>query len=117
MNSFNLFSILLFLSVCISCTKNDNTIPDSVSDCMYELIEEFEENAICDSTAFVHEYAFQDKLVYLFDNGNCIIDDSQLVYAGDCELLGHINGKGGTHEINGENFNTEAKFIQVIWEN
>jgi hypothetical protein len=65
--------------------------------------------------ANVKEYYFQDKLVYVFDEGSCISDGISDVYDAECNFLGQLGGLAGFNNINGQSFSS-AEFRRTLWE-
>jgi|TARA_B110000093_G_scaffold183434_1_gene234924 hypothetical protein len=101
--------LLVFLFALISCNKIKRT-PVCIQDKIYE----FQENSICDSGSAVLEYDFQDKIVYVFEQGSCGADLSAAVLNSKCIILGNLGGFTGNSEINGEAF-SNASFRRTIW--
>ena len=110
-NLKKLAAILAFSATIFSCQK-EKISPD-VAKPVRKHIEAFNENAICND-AHVDEYKFQDKLVYVFEQGTCGADMTSTVENSDGKALGSLGGITGNTMINGENFST-ATFIRTVW--
>jgi hypothetical protein len=95
----------------MSCSKSkvENQIPGCIS---YK-IEVFKTSSMC-ADAHVDRYLFQNKSVFVFEEGSCGADFSANVYDVNCQLLGSLGGFAGNLMINGENFST-AIFEKTVW--
>ena len=110
-NIHAIYITLLIITINSSCTKLD--IEEVTPHCIIEKIKEFNKTSLCED-AKVEKYSFQEKIVYVFDQGNCGADMSADVIDSECNYLGYLGGLDGNGEINGENF-TNAVFIKTIW--
>ncbi|NLE64160.1 MAG: hypothetical protein GX612_10050 [Bacteroidales bacterium] len=102
---------LLMITINSSCTKFG--IEEGTPPCIIEKIKEFKKTPLCMDQK-VDKYSFQEKIVYVFDEGSCGDDMSAGVIDSECNYLGHLGGLDGNGEINGENFKN-AVFIKTIW--
>jgi len=93
-----------------SCKKTES------SACINSKIEIFKNGDICETTANIKKYKFQNKDVYVFDSGNCGADMTSSVIDINCNILGYLGGITGNTKINNEDF-SNAIFIKTIWEN
>ena len=101
--------IIIFL---LGCTKSE--IKSDISECIEKKIKLFSsDNNYCNN-ASVREYRFQNKMVYVFDVGNCGADISAPVIDNNCNNLGFLGGISGNGIINGESF-SNAKYLRTIW--
>lgn len=87
----------------------------SVSDCIDSKIESFKTQGLC-SNAFVKEYLFQGKLVYVFSVGNCP-DAGEAVYDADCNFLGTLGGFIANSQAFSLDFEANAQYKRTIWHN
>jgi hypothetical protein len=81
--------------------------------CITRKVAAFEKQKLCDK-ATVDEYVFQDKTVYLFNEGVCYDDGASEVVNSDCTSLGLLGGISGNMKINGEDF-SKAVFVRTVW--
>ena len=65
--------------------------------------------------AKVDEYLFQNKTVFVFEEGTCLRDGISSVYDSSCQLLGSLGGFTGNLKIHGVNFSETAVFQRTIW--
>lgn len=94
-----------------SCKKDE--IASDTPSCIIEKIKEFKNYACSDGK--VDEYIFQEKTVYVFDQGStCGFDLTSDVVDEECNSLGFLGGFAGNTTINGESF-SNAEFIRNIW--
>lgn len=106
-------SFLFFIVLLTSCKKSD-----PVSACIESKISEFKASgSACDHGASVKEYRFQGKLVYVFDQGNCIADGGAVVRDRDCNIIGWLGGFVGNVVINGVDFYDHAEYKRTVWHN
>ena len=104
------FGLLAFTS----CSKDDNS---RTHDCLDVKISAFQKHGlICDTTASVKEYLFQNRAVFVFDFGTCGADYTSDVLEGNCKLLGRLGGFAGNGKIDGADFST-ATYVRTVWEN
>jgi len=87
------------------------------SECLQTKIEEFKLNVVCTDGASIKEYTFQDKTVYVFDQGSCMADGWADIWDKNCNLLGMLGGIAGFSKINGVIFYDNAKYKGTIWRN
>ena len=107
--------ILLFI-IFLSCTKVD--LMRDVPDCIESNIRDFTKiESTCDSGSEVNEYLFQGETVYSFFEGNCGSDSGTQVFDHECNFIGYLGGIANLEEINGENFDSSAVFIGMVWSN
>lgn len=86
---------------------------EPVDTCLKNKIDEFAKESC--NKATVKEYEFQEKKVYLFDQGACGNDMATEVYDAGCNKLGFLGGFVGNTKINGVDF-SEAKLLRTVWE-
>ena len=94
------------------CKKTDRSLPA----CINAKITQFKHTVPC-KDAKVDEYLFQNKLVYVFDEGTCVRDGAALVYNQTCESIGYLGGFIGNTTIQGVDFSEEAVFKRTVWKN
>ena len=101
--------IFFFLasSLVIACLKKKD-----VPACISHEIDSFKKGTC--KNAYVDEYFFQDKKVYVFYPGDCGADMSSSVRDEQCRHLGELGGFSGNQKINGEDFGN-AKYQRHIW--
>ena len=99
----------LFL-IFMGCKKTDSSVPG----CINDKIGVFKRTTPCND-AKVDEYLFQNELVFVFDEGTCVVDGSSDVYNSSCKLIGSLGGFTGNMEIQGINFSEKAVFQKTIW--
>ena len=86
--------------------------------CILNKISEFaQSDDICDTTATVKLYHFQNQDVYLFDQGSCGNDLTIPVLNEDCDTLGYLGGIMGNSTINGQDFYANASYRYTVWNN
>ncbi|WP_139923771.1 hypothetical protein [Hymenobacter sp. DG01] len=107
---YPMLAAALFLSAC-----DEADIEKGTPSCIRQKTINLERDTPCDEGAYVKEYFFQGKTVYMFDSGNCIADGSAEVTDADCNTLGYLGGFGGNGKINGEDFRS-AEYKRTIWE-
>lgn len=105
--------LLIFAAILIVSCQKDVEI-ESVSDCIENAINDFNDTLWICNDASVNEYSFQDVTVYVFDPGTCGADMSGEVMDENCNLLGTLGGISGNNIINGENFSS-AIFNRSVW--
>ena len=71
-------------------------------------------NSSC-KDAKADEYLFQNKQVFVFEEGTCAPDASSYVFNNSCELLGTLGGFTGNTKINGVDFSENAVFQRTVW--
>jgi len=118
---------ILILSVLLwSCKCQKNEVASTTStfeekeakvsqNCLEILITNFKQKIQCKSGAKVSAYEFQNKMVYLFEEGPCGADITTPVYDENCNKLGELGGFLGNIKIKGVNF-SEAIFKEIIWQ-
>ena len=82
--------------------------------CIYTQIRNSISNSPCND-AKVDEYLFQNKPVFVFDMGTCVVDGSADVYNDSCEIIGSLGGFTGNTKINGVDFSENAVFQRTTW--
>lgn len=105
-----LLASILVLTACEKADIAKNTPP-----CVKSSTIKFAKSSICEDGGNVKEYLFQNKLVYVFDQGSCGNDVSFSVIDAECNALGSLGGFGGNTTINGESFRT-AEYQRTVWE-
>ena len=108
-----LYSFLAATLLLTACDEAD--IAKSTPSCIRQKAINLERETVCEEGAYVKEYSFQGKLVYVFNPGNCIADASFEVADEQCNTLGYLGGFSGGYDINGEPF-ANAQFKRTIWE-
>lgn len=115
MKSVVILSLALSLGAC--CKKHHHFEPNTNSACINEKISIFSQSSsICDSTATVKAYTFQNDTVYVFDVGFCYNDFALPVLNTNCDTLGYLGGVQGNYIINGQSFDA-AVYQSTIWSN
>ena len=115
MNKIVLFQLLFFAVAISSCDKKES---GNIPECIQTIIDDFGKiESTCTTGAYVDEYNFQEKIVYVFDPGICGDDMASDVYDSNCNYLGYLGGFIGNDTINGESFSNHAIFRETIWEN
>ncbi|UOQ76403.1 hypothetical protein MUN84_17870 [Hymenobacter sp. 5516J-16] len=106
----------LLLAPALLCTACDETdIEKGTPSCIRQKTINLERESPCEEGAYVKEYLFQGKTVFVFEPGNCIADGSAEVVDEGCNRLGYLGGFIGNTRINGQDFST-AEFKRTIWE-
>ena len=114
MTKYKLLALILLVAVLTSCQLD---IEPGTPKCIKTKIKAFSKiEVLCPSGKKVSKYSFQDRIVFVFDPGNCGADMASDVYDSDCNYLGLLGGIAGMSEINGEEFSL-AEFKGVVWEN
>lgn len=98
-----------------SCNKSEKISGGSA--CIRNKIQRFSNSDVCDGSATVKQYTFQNQNVYVFDQGTCGADFAQPILNENCDTLGFLGGISGNGMINGQNFYTDATYISTIWSN
>lgn len=107
--------IPLFALIALTgCDKLD--VEPGVPECVKKNIRDFNKQA-CENGAYVEEYTFQNKTVYVFYSGPCGYDTASEVIDSDCKKIGYLGGFTGNKEVNGVNFSSNATFIKTVWKN
>ncbi|HSR37951.1 MAG TPA: hypothetical protein VLL95_03475 [Phnomibacter sp.] len=106
-----LFILITGLALLAGCEKT--TDDWRTSPCVASQIRAFKNESICGNAA-VLEFRFQQKLVYVFSNGNCVADVPAKVIDNACQTLGMLGGFPDNQMINGELF-SNATFIRTVW--
>lgn len=113
--------IPLLFTVFTACNKRPATPVEQGKcgvTCILDKIGQFAQSSnICDSTATVKRYSFQDQNVYLFDQGTCGNDLTIPVLNEDCDTLGYLGGIMGNNTINGQDFYANASYVSTVWSN
>jgi hypothetical protein len=104
-------SLLVIVFSGTSCKKK--YITDDVPMPVRRSIEKFEKSSSC-RDAHVDEFTFQQKDVYVFDEGTCGADMISVVLNEQGEKIGTLGGFTGNTQVNGESF-ANATFIRTIW--
>lgn len=102
---------LFFYIALFGC--NNEEIDTTIPRCISNLINEFENTALCDDSK-VDQYLFQNQIVYVFDHGSCGADMQVAVVDNNCNTIGALGGIAGNLEINNESF-TNAVFIKTVY--
>jgi hypothetical protein len=106
-----LITLVALLIIATGCEKSSLEMLPSA--CLISSIETFKKESLCND-ASVKEYRFQQKPVYVFDNGNCGADLASIVTDDACNKLGSLGGITGNQIINGESF-ANAVFVRTVW--
>lgn len=115
--------VLGLMAFAISCSKKTKPEEEAgrcgvIYTCINEKVNTFSQSSqICDSTASVKHYTFQNMGVYLFDQGSCGNDFTTTVLNEQCDTLGYLGGIVGNTKINGVEFESNATFNYVVWSN
>jgi hypothetical protein len=102
----------------LRCSNPDRDEADpfpGTSNCIEQKINEFNRSCLICANASVSEYIFQGQSVFLFSPGSCLPDLQYFVYDSNCQPLGNLAGIAGLTQINGENFSSNAVFVNTIW--
>jgi hypothetical protein len=107
-----IFLSLMMLQLLSACTKKaaQNAIPS----CISKDIAEIQKNKNA-KEPIVNQYTFQEKTVYLIDDGMGYVDSQSKVVDSNCNELGYLGGMMGKTKINGEDFFTAAVYVKTIW--
>jgi hypothetical protein len=109
-----LLSIIVLITLGItSCNKPD--IEKNIPECIENLIVNFDKEQTCEEGVNVKKYTFQEKIVYVFNPGECGADMTSEVFDSECNSLGLLGGLSGNTEINGEEFSTSI-YVSTVWE-
>jgi hypothetical protein len=110
------FLSLLFISLCIiSCSDSESS--SELPACIEDRSTVFQtEQANC-SNASIKKYMYQEIEVYAFADGECISDGGVFVVDDGCSEICLLGGIAGFTDCNGEDFETGATLVEVIWEN
>lgn len=100
--------------------KKDEISLESGPTCISEKAQQFAQGNGCKTStltigASVKEYRFQDRLVYVFDPGNCGADEASQVLDASCKTIGFLGGFGGNITVNGDSFE-KAELKRTIWQ-
>ena len=103
-----------------SCNDTQESVEPGSSTCITEKVQQFAKSNSCKTSmntlgASVKEYRFQERLVYVFDMGNCLTDASADVLDANCQRIGMLGGIAGLQQINGESF-SKAELKRTIWQ-
>ncbi len=106
--------LLLFATpiILVSCTKKAAPTA-SLSPCLDTSIATWSKDTPCDD-AYVAEYIFQGKTVFVLHHGTCGADMTDAVLDKNCQLLGNLGGITGNMKINGEPF-SNAHSQKIVW--
>jgi hypothetical protein len=105
--------ILIVCLLFLTFTCNKENVSADVPKPVEKEINKFSENSACDD-AHVDEYSFQDKTVYVFDEGTCGADMMSSVMDSDGKTIGSLGGITGNTTVNGEQFDS-AIFKRTVW--
>ena len=108
-----LFILILTAINITSCNKPK--IEENTPKCIENLIVNFDKEQTCKEGVNVKKYTFQEKIVYVFNPGECGADMTSEVYDSECNSLGFLGGLSGNTEINGEEFSSST-YISTVWE-
>jgi hypothetical protein len=95
----------------ISCRRVE--VEFGVPTCIRKKIEVFSRYA-CKTGANVIEYKFNNKLVYVFSQGNCVEKMNAEVMDSNCNSLGFVENSS-SNIIENKQFDTEAIFNRIVW--
>lgn len=109
-----IFTPLVAMLALTACDKH--AIEAGVPDCVVKSTNELSRFTSCSHGAYVKEYRFQDKVVYVLYPGDCTTETASQVIDSDCKQLGHLGGFTGNTKINGVEFSPQATLIRTIWE-
>lgn len=115
MNSILYIAVFLtILGVACQCEDPHTEAPV----CISEQIQNFRSSdLICEEGASIIRYSFQDKLVYVFNPGNCGADMMSDVYDEYCNRICGLGGIAGNLMCKEVNFWDEATGETLIWKN
>lgn len=105
-----IFFLLIINIITFSCNKSDTD--KNTPSCLDNKISAFKSSSTCND-ANVKQYTFQNKTVYVFDNGTCGADMASEVIDFNCNSLGYLGGISGNTKINNEDF-SNAKFVKTV---
>jgi hypothetical protein len=108
------FIFICLLWTCKAHQKQDAGMQNSTPACILKKIERFSKES-CTKGPNVKEYTFQNKQVFVFDQGNCGNDMTSEVVDAECNTMGYLGGFTGNVKINGEDFE-HALLIKLLWE-
>jgi hypothetical protein len=109
----NIFFLFLTLSTLLyACKKNGAT--NSTPSCVSEDIVNIGNNEKA-KEPFVNMYTFQEKIVYLVDDGMGYVDSQSKVVDSNCNELGYLGGMMGKTKINGVDFFATAVYVKTVW--
>jgi hypothetical protein len=111
--TFFAVATLLTFALFTGCDNDD--LPKGTPNCIADKIEVFKTES-CEQDAKVVRYDFQNKKVYLFDEGTCGADLQTKVYDEACLEICALGGIAGVTECQGVEFAANAKNPVVIWE-
>jgi hypothetical protein len=108
----DLFITIILIALLFACKKNNTS--DSTPSCVSEDIVKISnnENAI---EPIVNRYIFQEKTVYLIDDGMGQLDSQSKITDSNCNELGYLGGMMGNTKINGEDFFATAIHVKTVW--
>ncbi|SDY04980.1 DUF6970 domain-containing protein [Hymenobacter psychrophilus] len=103
-----------------SCDDTQESVEPGSSSCITEKVQQFAKGSSCKTStptigASVKEYRFQERLVYVFDMGNCLADASADVLDANCQRIGMLGGLAGINQVNGESFE-KAELQRTLWQ-
>lgn len=106
--------LILFLVTLLSC-KTDDTDNEKIPDCIKSTIENILDSEPKTPHAKFVSYNYDNELVYWYDQGGTPEDRQDLVLNENCEIICTLGGIGAplTDCVDWEN---EAQFIEIIWE-
>ncbi len=109
MNKGVLYILLsVFLIGCKSAEKVEQ-IPKAI----VKEINKFSASSTC-KDASVNQFEFQEKTVFVFEEGTCVMDKESRVLDKSGKLLGSLGGFTGNTSIQGEDF-SKAVFQKALW--
>ena len=106
--------VSLFMAMTLFFACSDN-FPNDTPACISGKINA-EKNDYCQN-AKVEKYMFNGREVYVFDTQNCFADGGSEILEADCTNVCFIGGIGGIMDCEGINFNDNAAFVELIWQN
>lgn len=105
-------TILISFCLLLVCGCEDTGPQNNVPPCIDEAITQ--NPPACFEPGTVDEYFFQNEKVNVFNFGICCCDYASPVLSSTCDTLGQLDGVGGNHFIQGEDFN-HAIFLRQVW--
>ena len=110
--SMNLRLLIILIAIFTCGCKKD--VQHTIPDCIQEKVIIHSSSDVCDEPGNVALWIFHDEFVYVFYQGDCLIDASAQVYNESCELIGSIGGWLG-NELNGDDFYQIGEFQKYIY--
>ncbi len=102
------FFLVIFLFA--GCTKY-KLEPDTPP-CLKDELKKFSNSG--SDEANIKEYEFQNKLLYVYNDGIKARDDGWPVYDSNCNIIDYLGGMAGNTKINKEEF-SNAKLKRIVW--